>query len=126
MVDDDPIARETMASGFNEAGHQVYQHIAGATALLRILRKRPDAVIVHLVMSEMDGVALCREIRSHAELSDTVVIIVSGVENDYWAKHAEEEGASALTLKPMDRAGVAEIEAIVRNAKEAMIQPTAA
>ena len=31
-----------------EAGHEVYQHIAGMTALPRIIRKRPDAVVVDL------------------------------------------------------------------------------
>ena len=126
VVDDDPLARQGMAHGFNEAGHEVYQHIAGATALPRIIRKRPDAVVVDLIMSEMDGLALCREIRRHPELSETVVIIVSGIEDDYWASRAEEDGAAALALKPLDHAGIAEVETIIRTAKRALIQPDAA
>ena len=126
VVDDDPVARQGMAQGFVEAGHEVYQHIAGATALPRIIRKRPDAVVVDLIMSEMDGLALCREIRSHPELSETVVIIVSGIEDDYWVSRAEEDGAAALTLKPMDHAGIAEVESIIRTAKRALIQSDAA
>ena len=126
VVDDDPVARKGMARGFNDAGHEVYQHIAGATALPRIIRKRPDAVVVDLIMSEMDGLALCREIRRHPELSETFVIIVSGVEDDYWASRAEEDGAAALTLKPMDHAGIAELETIIRTAKHAQLQSDAA
>ena len=126
VVDDDPTARLAMARGFDEAGHEVYQHIAGATALPRIIRKRPDAVVVDLIMSEMDGLALCREIRSRPELWQTVVIIVSGVEDDYWASRAGEDGAAALTLKPMDHAGISEVETIIRTAKRAMIQAVAA
>ena len=65
----DPIARQSMAYGFNAAGYEVYQHIAGATALPRIIRKRPDAVVVEPAVSEMYGLALCREIRSCRRLS---------------------------------------------------------
>lgn len=126
VVDDDPVVRRAISRGFGEAGHEVYQHIAGATALPRILRKRPDAVVVDLVMSEMDGLALCREIRRHPELAETVVVIVSGMEDDYWTSRALEDGAAALTLKPMDRAGIAEIENIVRTAKQSTTQATAA
>ena len=126
MIDDDPVARESMAREFDEAGHEVYQHIAGATALPRIVRKRPDVVVVDLVMSEMNGLELCREVRRLPELSGTVVVIVSGIEDEYWASRATEDGAAALTLKPMDRAGIAEIEGIVRKAKAAMARPAAA
>lgn len=74
--------------GEAENGHEAVQ-------LAR--RFRPDVVLIDLLMPEVDGIAATRMIR--AELPDTQVVVMAGVDEDTSAIESIRAGASAYLLK---------------------------
>lgn len=107
LIDDDPDIIEIMRVLLAEAGHEVTTYPAGANALSGIRKKRPDVVLTDLMMAEMDGLELCREVRADASLNDTKLIVVSARTDAYWKKRARDAGAMGYIEKPVDPATIA-------------------
>ena len=102
IVDDDADIISFMTLLLEAAGHEVSSNVAGATALTEIKAKRPDCVLTDLVMADMDGLDLCRELRKMPELSGLKIIFVSARSSEYWRTHALEAGADGYVGKPLD------------------------
>lgn len=66
-----------------------------ASALVLIAQKRPDLVITDLAMEPFDGFHLIRTLRASPELTDTPVVVVTGMAE---ADIAAKGGLDALTL----------------------------
>ena len=101
-VDDDADIIACMTLLLEAAGHRVSSNVAGATALPEIKAKRPDCVPTDLVMAEMDGLELSRELRKLPEFSGLKIIFVSARANDTWRNHAREANADGYVGKPLD------------------------
>lgn len=102
VVDDDPDMVAFQAAVLEAAGHVVFSNVAGAMALSDILARRPDCVLADLTMAELDGLELCRELRSRTELRGLGIVMVSGRRRDYWNTRAREAGADGYIVKPLD------------------------
>ena len=114
IVDDDENIIELMTVLLEGAGHKVLSDTVGAMAISEIVRAKPQCVITDLMMASLDGLELCRELRSRSDLSDMKIIFVSARGDDYWKKRASDAGADGYIVKPV-KAGsfVDQVEAIV-------------
>jgi two-component system OmpR family response regulator len=65
VVDDDAHIREVARFALARAGHSVELATDGAAALARIERSAPDLVVLDVLMPELDGLALCRRLRTN-------------------------------------------------------------
>jgi DNA-binding response OmpR family regulator len=72
----------------------------GEAALAEIRARRPDLVILEILVPRLDGLGLCRKIKLSPALSDTPVLVLSMLNAHDRAKMA---GADAFMLKPLDR-----------------------
>jgi two-component system response regulator MtrA len=99
LVEDDPSIRETTALGLGAAGLRVTTAGDGREALLRFRQDPFDLVVLDLMLPELDGYEVCREIRRTSRVpivmlsarSDTVDVVV-GLElgaDDYVTKPFE-------------------------------------
>ena len=80
IVDDDPMALEMLRHALERAGHEVESTENGRQALEVLRRGNLRLVISDWTMPEMDGVELCRKIRS-ADLGGYVYIILLTARN---------------------------------------------
>ena len=98
VVERDPHVRALESYFLNEAGFNVEFAADGAAALERARQLQPDIIISEVLVPKIDGLALCREVRSDAKLRDVVVLIFSilAVES-----RAREAGADAFLRKPL-------------------------
>jgi DNA-binding response OmpR family regulator len=78
IVDDDPGVVQTFAQMLRLDGHEVMTALGGEAALRALDVSPADAVLVDLRMPDTDGVALLRQLRSHAGQHDMPVAIVTG------------------------------------------------
>ena len=114
VVDDDPDLLALMARLLLDDGHEVETCNASRRALAEIPLRRPDCVITDLMMPEMDGFELTRELRRRPELSEMKIIVLSAKSYDFDRRRAKELGADGYLTKPIQREKVlAQIEELV-------------
>src|SRR2546430_17470618 len=77
IVDDDQAARDGLRSIFETAGHPAIA-VSDAPAALQLLRRQPcDLVMVDVTLPEVDGLALCRLVRTPTELKPLPLVVFS-------------------------------------------------
>jgi two-component system KDP operon response regulator KdpE len=108
VVDDEQQIVRVLKRALEAAGFAVQSALSARNALDAIQLWTPDIVITDLAMPEMDGIELCRRIRSFSQ----VPIVVLSVKGDEQAKvQALDSGADDYVTKPF---GMGELLARVR------------
>ena len=107
IVDDDKFTRSVLQTALAQdpafADLDVEAHVAvnGREAMFKFHEIKPDAVIVDLLMPEVDGFALCRNIRDSAEGGDVHLICMSGIYRDRnVVQRVKDEYAAEFFAKP--------------------------
>jgi DNA-binding response OmpR family regulator len=97
VVDDEPVIRDVVARYLEREGYRVVQCGDGETARQLVQRHSPDLVVLDIMLPGIDGLEVCRWIRSR---SDTPVILLTarGEETDRIV--GLELGADDYVVKP--------------------------
>lgn len=98
VVERDPNIRDLEAYFLNEAGFAVEFAADGAAALEQAQKIQPDIIITEVLVPKLDGLSLCRRVKSDSNLRGTVVLIFSILAVQARAKEA---GADAFLMKPL-------------------------
>ncbi len=102
VVDDRAENRNLLSRYFGARGFEVAQADCGVTALNMIKQQRFDAVLLDILMPEIDGIEVLKKIReSHAQ-ADLPVIVVSGQTASRDIRLALDLGANDYIIKPID------------------------
>ncbi len=80
VVDDDDHARSVLRKALAGEGFEVDEAPHGRAALAWLARNRPDAIVLDLVMPEMDGFELVDELRRRPEWRDIPVVVVTAMD----------------------------------------------
>ncbi len=103
IVDDDPDIVALLVKTLEDAGHMVQQSTSSRDALARIPELRPDCVVTDIMMPEMDGFELTRELRRRSELSAMKIIVLSMKSYEFDRRRAKQLGADGYITKPIKR-----------------------
>jgi CheY-like chemotaxis protein len=93
VADDDPAIRWFFADLLRAQGCDVEEVTDGEAALDHARRTVPDLVVSDIRMPRLDGVNLCRALRSDPILADVPVVLLSWKED--WLRQAEGGGVEA-------------------------------
>ena len=88
---------EQIVSG---AGYQVITAATGKEALAKAKSDRPDAILLDVIMPDMNGFQACRAITSDADTKGIPVILVSSKGEKTDKVWGEEQGAKGYVTKP--------------------------
>ena len=114
VVDDSAVQTDIAKALLEKAGHAVTVNRSSVEALRDIPVRRPDCVLMDIMMPEIDGYDLCRRLRSMPELAETKVFMMSTKAFPFERKRAAELGASGYFTKPLNPASfVHELERLV-------------
>jgi DNA-binding response OmpR family regulator len=97
-VERDPHVRALEAYFLNEAGYAVEFADDGNQALEMARSLAPQIIITELLVPKLDGLALCRAIKSDPALRHIAVLVFSILAAE---TRAREAGADAFLLKPL-------------------------
>lgn len=73
---------------------------SGIEALIQLGSRRPDVIVLDVYMPGLDGVEVCRRIKTSPETQNIVVVANSGKPSPSLEKKVMEAGASAFLAKP--------------------------
>ncbi len=102
IVDDDDIAGDLSRALLKDAGFEVELLTESRAALGRIRQAQPDAVVLDILMPGIDGLSLCRQIKSDPSLPGVKIAIVSAKSFSADRTRAKESGADLFISKPYD------------------------
>lgn len=113
VVDDDQAVRDSLRRALVLEGYEV-DLAANGTEALRILNQRaPDAVILDLQMPDIDGLEVCRRLRSLGNMTPILMLTARGAVDD--RVEGLDAGADDYMPKPFDLAELfARIRALLR------------
>jgi two-component system phosphate regulon response regulator OmpR len=112
VVEDDPRLAEMLSEYLGQAGFRVTVAPLGATALRMLEETDCDAVILDLMLPDMDGLNVCRQIRNDA---DTPVLMLTARGDAVDRIVGLELGADDYLPKPFEpRELLARLRAILR------------
>lgn len=99
IVDDDTDGREAVAQYLTKAGYAVRSAPSGRAALISLATGVPDAVILDLMMPEMNGVEFLRIIRSYLRWSTLPVIVLTAYPEGEHIQKVREMGVQRIFTK---------------------------
>ncbi len=101
LVADDSIAVRKVAERLLVgAGLEVVLAANGEEALTWLANERPDLIVCDVIMPDKTGYDVCLFVRSHAILSETPVLLISGIVNEEVTRQAGSCRADGLLKKP--------------------------
>ncbi len=114
IAEDDIISRSLLQRTLENLGHKVFPADNGATAWEIYQKERVKLVIADWIMPGMDGLALCRDIRSTPDSGYTYFILLTGKDRKEDIITGLDAGADDYVTKPFS---MEEIRVRVRNAE---------
>lgn len=112
IIEDDPAIGDLITLYAEKRGHQVRIATTGRTGLDLFYEHPPDLVILDIMLPEMDGWEVCREIRRAAKMP---VIMLTGKGEPYDKLKGFELGTDDYLVKPFDpNELMARIKAVLR------------
>jgi two-component system, OmpR family, response regulator RegX3 len=112
VVEDEPTLRETLAEALEAEGYQVVQAGDGRTALMRFKAGHPDLVLLDLMLPELSGLEVARQIRTE---SSVPIVMLTARDAEVDKVVGLELGADDYVTKPFSlRELSARIRAVLR------------
>ena len=103
VVDDDPRNIRLMESILKTSGYAVITAEDGEQALDAVVRHRPDAVLLDVMMPGVSGFEVCKKLRSQYETRLLPIIMVTALNALEEKVQALETGADDFMSKPVNR-----------------------
>ena len=88
-----------------QAGYSVEFANDGIAALERARELRPKIVVTELLVPKLDGLSLCRALKSDPQTNSIAILMISHLHAE---DRAIEAGADAFLIKPIDEELLAE------------------
>jgi DNA-binding response OmpR family regulator len=101
-VDDDSSICDIYETGIPLLGFDVHCSFSGGKCKEFLKTKKPDLILMDIMMSDQDGISLTQEIRSNPETADIPILIVSGLSDAATLNDALLFGAVDYVVKPID------------------------
>ncbi len=115
VVDDEPDILEFVKYNLQKEGFRVSTAENGLEGLDEARRVKPDLIILDIMMPKMDGVEVCRQLRSESLFDNTVVAFLTARDEDYSQIAALDVGGDDYITKPIrPRVLVSRVNALLR------------
>jgi phosphoribosyl 1,2-cyclic phosphodiesterase/FixJ family two-component response regulator len=131
IADDDDDIRSIVELGLNAFGFEVFAAPDGEEGLRLVREKKPDAVVLDLMMPKIHGFAVCQAIRNDPQLKGLFIVVGSAKAYAADIKKVKTLGANIYLQKPYDlqvladtlRAGISQIPASATAAAQVSAPP---
>lgn len=118
IVDDDPDVLEILNYNLKQEGYKVIRAENGVEAVKKAKKKKPQLIILDVMMPEMDGIEACEKIREIKSLDNAVIAFLTARGEDYSHVAGYDAGADDYITKPIrPKVLMSKIKALLRRFK---------
>jgi two-component system alkaline phosphatase synthesis response regulator PhoP len=115
IVDDEPDILEIISYNLEKEGYEIQTAKNGQDALDKMPFFKPDLVILDIMMPKINGVEVCKRLRSKPEYNDTLIIFLTALNDESSQIKGLETGADDYVSKPISpKVLVSRVNAIFR------------
>ncbi len=115
IADDNPANLDILQTRLAVHGYEILTATDGEEALALAREKQPDLILLDVMMPKMDGVEVCRYLKSDASLPFMPVIMVTAKADSKDVVAGLDAGGDEYLAKPVDQAAlVARVKSMLR------------
>jgi len=115
VVDDNETNRDILRTRLSPHGYELLEAADGEEALSAARQHRPDLILLDVMMPKIDGIEVCRRLKSDADLPFMAIILVTAKADSKDVVAGLEAGADEYLIKPVDQAAlVARVKSMLR------------
>jgi DNA-binding response OmpR family regulator len=108
VVDDEPDMNKLVADVLTAYGFDAIQAASGEQALSILVRERPDAILLDLMLPGASGFELCKHLKGARATRPIPIIILTALDRPIDCRYAYETGADDYITKPFTPDGLVE------------------
>ncbi len=115
LVDDEPDILEFLSYNLKKEGYEVHTALTGEEGIRLAKKEIPNLVLLDVMMPGIDGMEVCRELRSATGMDGVVIAFLTARSEDYSHIAGFEAGADDYISKPIKpRVLLSRIKALLR------------
>ena len=119
VVEDDLDIRELISFNLQNQGHQVFEAKDGEAGIDKAREKLPDLILLDLMLPGIQGLDVCRIIKSDQETKETPIIMVTALGQEEDIVKGLETGADDYITKPFSiKVLIARVNAVLKRSIE--------
>lgn len=120
LIDDELHIIELLKYNLEINGYKVFYALSGKEGLKLAIDKKPDLILLDVMLPEMDGFDVCKEIKKNETISNIPIIMLTAKSEEFDKILGLELGADDYITKPFSvRELLARVKAVLRrNSKE--------
>jgi chemotaxis family two-component system response regulator PixG len=108
-IDDSPTVLRAIESYLDETDFQVLRIENPVSALMQIIRNKPDLILLDVTMPNLDGYELCSLLRRHPSFKTTPIVMVTSNRGLIDRAKAKLVGASSYLTKPFNQSDLLKV-----------------
>jgi len=104
VVDDQESNIQVVGAALGKLGFEILPATSGLQVFQRLAARRPDLILLDLLMPEMDGFEVCRRIRANPNWAEIPIVFLSSADDKELIVRALESGGVDYITKPFNQA----------------------
>ena len=101
VIDDEPPIVDMIKTFLTIKGYDVRGAYTGEQGLAVVQSERPDAVLLDLMLPDIEGFEVCERLRATDEFAELPILIISARTDPASRARAEQVGADVYFTKPV-------------------------
>ena len=102
VVDDSPSELKLMVSALEGRGYNLVTAVDGEQAIERAFSRRPDLILLDVVLPKRNGYQVCRQIKAEGQKPNPKIIMLSSKNQESDRFWGFKQGADFYLTKPLD------------------------
>jgi two-component system, sensor histidine kinase and response regulator len=102
IVDDEPNNFEVIEILLFQQGYDLSYATSGAEAIAQLQVKAPDVILLDVMMPDVDGLEVCRQIKANSDWQHIPVVMVTALQSREDLARCLEAGANDFVSKPVN------------------------
>src|SRR3954453_16077633 len=127
LADDSITIQKVVELTFSDGDYEVTAVNNGAKAIAKLGEMRPDIILSDIIMPEKNGYEVCEYVKSHPELPNLPVVLLTGTFEPFDPDRADKAGCDAVVTKPFESQSlIHKVEELIANSRTSAAPAAAA